>query len=167
MTEPELRELDLGVLIDATYEVLEGLATLQAAPTGEIPLATVMNKAAAAEESAKVALNAIGDLEREYLADQRSDETGRRRRNSPYTRLEGDVYWLQSALRSARILISEADKFANSRLLILRGEAGTGKTHPFVRLRQQPGRSGGTGHPALGSPFHRNRGTVDSGASAD
>ena len=129
VTEPELRELDLGVLIDATYEVLEGLATLQAAPTGEIPLATVMNKAAAAEESAKVALNAIGDLGREYLADQRSDETGRRRRNSPYTRLEGDVYGLQSALRSARILISEADKFANSRLLILRGEAGTGKTH--------------------------------------
>ena len=129
VTEPELRELDLGVLIDATCEVVEGLATLQASPTGEIPLATVMNKAAAAEESAKAALNAIGDLEREYLANQSPDENGRRRRNSPYTRLEGDVYGLQNALRSARILISAADTFANGRLLILRGEAGTGKTH--------------------------------------
>ena len=143
VTEPELRELDLRILIDATHDVLEGLATPQATPTGEIPLATVMNKAAAAEESAKAALNAIGDLEREYLAGQGPDENGRGRRNSPHARVEGDVYGLQSALRSARIQISEADKFANSRLLILRGEAGTGKTHllcDFASSRVEAGK---------------------------
>ena len=125
----ELRKPDLGSLTDATNDVLQRLAALEAAPTGEIPLVAIVEKVKAAEQNANEALNTIANLEREYLADQGRGEDGRQRGNSPYARQEGDVYRLQNSLRSARVLIDDADKFANSRLLILKGEAGTGKTH--------------------------------------
>ena len=161
----ELQGPDLGTLIDATNEVLKGFKSLEATPTGDIPLVAIIERADAAEKNASAVLNAIADLEREYLEDQRPDENGRRRRNSPYAQLEGDVYGLQGALRGARISVSEADKFANSRLLILKAEAGTGKTHLLCDFASSRVAAGAPVILLLGHRFTRIGRTVDPGTS--
>ena len=127
--DPALQEIELGDLLGAANGILLELGALEALPTGQLPLATIMDNAEAAAALAKPALDTISDLERQYWAERQLDDGRRRRRDSPFSRLEGDIYGLRSELRRVHALISEADKFANSQLLILKGAAGTGKTH--------------------------------------
>ena len=127
--DPALQEIELGDLLGAGNRILQELGALEARPAGQLPLATIMDSAEAAAALAKAALDTIFDLEQQYWAERKPDDGRRRRRDSPFSRLEGDIYGLRSELRRVHALIGEADKFANSQLLILTGAAGTGKTH--------------------------------------
>ena len=127
--DPALQEIELGDLLGAGNGILQELGALEARPAGQLPLATIMDNAEAAAALAEAALDTISDLEHQYWAERKLDDGRRRRRDSPFYRLEGDIYGLRSELHRVRTLIGEADRFANSRLLILKGAAGTGKTH--------------------------------------
>ena len=127
--DPTLEELDFDRLLKAGNEVLEELAALVSRPAGQLPLITIAGKAQSAETAAETTLGAVIDLERQHVAESGSDEGRSRYRNSPFTRMKGDLYRLQSELHRVRALLTEADGLANKQLVILKGAAGTGKTH--------------------------------------
>ena len=76
--DPALQEIELGDLLGAANGILQELGALEALPTGQLPLATIMDNAEAAAALAKPALDTISDLERQYWAERQLDD-GRRR----------------------------------------------------------------------------------------
>ena len=129
---------DLDELLRAGEDVLDAFAALESTPAGELSLAAVAEKVAAAESVASAAHGAVSELEHEYEAQRSRDDRGMRHPDNPFTRIARDIYGLQNELGKARAGLADAAKFGNSRLMILKGAAGTGKTHllcDFARKR--------------------------------
>lgn len=129
-------------LVSAVEAVLDGFAELEFAPAGDIDLAQIHKTIANAVPLSEEADAAARDLQREYH--DRLEQAGEptRYNNNPYSRIVTDIVRLQNQLDSVNYRLREASKLANNRLLIVEGNAGTGKTHllcDFARRRVDAG----------------------------
>ena len=124
-----LERLDLLELPQLGKTILEEFAALESTPIDEIPFATIADKIGQVESTTAEVLEELRQLERDYDAVQNSDTQAYSYRMNPYANWSHRIYRLQRKLSETRSCLSLADQFFNNRLMILKGDAGTGKTH--------------------------------------
>lgn len=124
-----LKRLDLLELPHLGNAILEEFAALESTQVDEIPLATIADQIAQAESTTAEILEELRQLERDYDAVKNADTQASSYRMNPYTNWIHRIYRLQGKLRETRSRLSVADRFFNNRLMILKGDGGTGKTH--------------------------------------
>ena len=140
------RNLPAEDLLHAVNAVLQGFSELSPDPVGELPFRTISERIREAESAARNYYETLSQHAEEYDA-QHPDETGGwGDRQNPFNERIHRVYRLQNELSAARAATDHAAEFANTQLMVLTGEAGTGKTHLLCDSAQ---RRVGTGAPTV------------------
>lgn len=137
-----LQRLDLQELPQLGNAILGKFAALEFSPVDEIPLRAIASDIGQAQSVASEVIRDWGQLEKEYDAQKPSAAQASPYRNNPYENWRRRLYRFQSRLSETEELLSEADELVNNRVLIVRGDAGTGKTHllcDFARERVRAG----------------------------
>ena len=125
-------------LSDLVDKVLKAIAQIEPAPAGDLPFADIAEKIASVQEEADRVEESLLQHKRDHFADKTDDDESRRYNNS----LKGRLYYLQDELEKARSTLKHAESIASSRLMLLKGKAGTGKTHllcDFAKRRIESG----------------------------
>ena len=137
-----LQRLDLRGLPQLGNAILEKFAALEFSPVDEIPLRAIASEIGQAQSVASEVIRDLWQLEKEYDAQKPSAAQASPSRNNPYEIWRRRLYRFQSRLSETEERLSEAEELVNNRVLIVRGDAGTGKTHllcDFARGRVQAG----------------------------
>ena len=137
-----LAGFDLERVVEATDATLSMFADLEAVPVGELPLCAIANQAAEAESAVSEIVSGLHRMGRDYDERRRRDGWDTRFGESPPGQLAGTFSRLRRELDASCTSLIEASEFANSRLMIIHGAAGTGKTHllcDFARSRVEAG----------------------------
>jgi hypothetical protein len=109
--------------------ILADLAAVQIQPTGALPFQAIADSIKTAEDSAQELSTLISEQERQHSAQQsKTPDKGQNTRN-PFSEPFYRLHYLSSELRQTRESLEHAAIFAGRSLVILMGEAGTGKTH--------------------------------------
>ncbi len=119
----------LDDLLEAGKKILKTFSLLEYIPDDTLPFAAITKEIEAVNCLASKAWKILFGLAREYDAKHQEEDGYSRHRNNPFAQRSHRIDRLQSKLREVRSTLSHADEFANSKLMILRGKAGTGKTH--------------------------------------
>ena len=137
-----LRRLDLRELPKLGNAILEKFAALELSPVGKIPLRAIASEIDQAQSVTDEVIQDLRQLERDYDAEKNPGAPAFPHRSNPYRDWLHRIYRLQSRLSETGERLSEADILFNNRLLTIRGDAGTGKTHllcDFARERMEAG----------------------------
>ena len=137
-----LQRLDLRELPQFGNETLERFAALEFSPVDEIPLRAIASVIGQSLSAASEVIQDLRHVEVEYNAQKPPVAQAFAYRNNPYENWRRRLYRFQSQLSETEERLSEAEKLVNNRLLIVRGDAGTGKTHllcDFASGRVQEG----------------------------
>ena len=128
--EEELRgNVELDDLLKSRDAVLGAFASLNPEPIGELPIAKIVQRIEAAIAECDTLEEPLEKHSREH-GSQRQETDGRSPyRTNPYRNVLHRVIPLRYRLREVCDRLEHADKIANGRVMILKGEAGTGKTH--------------------------------------
>ena len=124
-------------LLVAVDSVLDEFRTLEFTAADELEVQPIQQALVRANVIADEAQAAVRELQSEYESQRDKDEENPRYARNPYSRVTGDIRGLQTELDNADYGLSESSSVANSWLMILKGRAGTGKTHLNVRFCQQ------------------------------
>ncbi|MFH1219129.1 MAG: AVAST type 2 anti-phage system protein Avs2 [Candidatus Eisenbacteria bacterium] len=127
-------------LITKVEAVLAELADVQFQPIGPLPFSQIAGQVAVAEEAAEEVERFLSERERAHDAEA-SAKTGTTSRASypsnPFRERRLRLYSLSAELREAREALTHADRTASGALMLLRGDAGTGKTHLLCDVARQ------------------------------
>ena len=115
----------LSDLIDG---ILHEFSRIKPEPIGDLPFTDITKKITSAIEEVDTISESLSQLEREYLANKTNDAESRSYNNLFRGRFHY-VYQLRDELEEARSSLEHANSIASSRLMLLKGKAGTGKTH--------------------------------------
>ena len=124
-----LQRLDLLELPQIGNAILEKFAALDLSPVDEIPLRAIASEIDQAQSIAVKVIQDLRQLERDYDTQKNPGAQALPHRSNPYRDWLHRIYRLQSGLSEAGERLSEADNLVNRRLLTIKGDAGTGKTH--------------------------------------
>ena len=131
----QIGEADAAALLDGLAQtantVLAELAALEPIPNGTIPLRRLAGVANSAIVVASEATDILSKLE--VNAPHRQAGYPR----SPIERTVNDIRYIISAFHQVESASFEADEFANGGLIILKGDAGSGKTHLLCDLAKR------------------------------
>jgi hypothetical protein len=125
--------------------VLTDMGAISAQPTGPLRFKAIAKQICAAEEAAEELSRLLDESEREFekTPDALDTKMYRSYRSNPFRDRQHRLFGLMSELRTTREFLIHADHIAGSSLMLLRGAAGTGKTHllcDVARQRVQAGR---------------------------
>jgi hypothetical protein len=120
--------------------VLTALGTIDAQPTGPLPFKAISEQIRTAEAAAEELSRLLGERERELEAKLETTDTKTARlpyRSNPFRDRRIRLFGLTSELRMVRESLVHAEGIAGSALMLLRGVAGTGKTHLLCDVARQ------------------------------
>lgn len=120
--------------------ILTALGAIDAQPTGPLPFRAISEQVRAAEEVAEELSRLLGEREREMEAKSEPTDAQAPRpsyRSNPLRDRRVRLFHLTSELRTVRESLVHADIVAGSMLMLLRGVAGTGKTHLLCDIARQ------------------------------
>ena len=137
-----LQRLDLRELPQLGNAILEKFAALEFSPVNEIPIQAIANDIDQAQSVASKVIQDLWQLEVEYDAQKPPAAQASPYRNNPYENWRRRLYRFQSRLSETEERLSEAEELVNNRVLIVRGDAGTGKTHLLCDLGRERVRAG-------------------------
>lgn len=126
--------------------VLKSFAAIQSQPAGPLPFKSIIEQVISADQFAQELSKILEARECEFDAKAESSEAISSRssnRHNPYRERRIRLFQLASELQSAREALTHAEEIAGNTILLLRGLAGTGKTHllcDFARQRVASGR---------------------------
>ena len=147
------RNVPMDELRSAVEAVLEGLSRLQPTPIGELPFRCIHERVQEAQSAADDLLERLSQHAKRHDA-LHTEEAGRsRHRENPFSNRIYQVHQLLAKLRDAGPILNHADDISNSKLMILDGAAGTGKTHLLCDLSQQRATTGAPTIMLLGQRF--------------
>ena len=130
----------LDCLSSATGKVLETLAQLEASPAGYVGFPEILKAADKACKEGMKVLEHIWQLQADKSAKTEADPDSSGYYVNPVRDIPPYVHQLQMALQRVVAVCTQVDCLANTQLLLLKGDGGTGKTHlmcDFVRRRVQ------------------------------
>ncbi|MBI2360612.1 MAG: ATP-binding protein, partial [Deltaproteobacteria bacterium] len=135
-----------AVLTKLVNQVLLGLGQLRSDPIGPLGLHQLADKTSEVLTASMILERSL--LEREKQDDEKAVETSAEGTNvsyrrNPFREQRYRLYELQGEFRDLETELLEADSFAEASLLLLTGQAGTGKTHlvcDIARTRLRDGR---------------------------
>ncbi|MCY4652151.1 MAG: ATP-binding protein [Dehalococcoidia bacterium] len=127
--ENEETKLVLDKLLEFQSEIRARFSQVESTPEDTQKLAGLEDKLTSATATAEEAQDILYELE----SDDEPDDSDTEFRSAHTRRTSGDlpdrVFRLRSSLFMTRSFIGRTNKLANSSLMILNGDAGTGKTH--------------------------------------
>ena len=119
----------LDDLFEAGKKILKSFSLLEYTPNGNWSFDKITGKIESANCFAGKAAKILFNLRLEYDAKHEKEDNYSLLRDNPFAQRQIRINRLQSKLHEAHSTLSNADKFANNKLLILNGKRGTGKTH--------------------------------------
>jgi len=135
--EPAVDSLtsDLSSQVQA---IISDIQVIEVDPVGELPFREIAEHIASAEATAEELEPELLKHEQEYVA---KHPKGARLTQSdgvnPFRGWHHDLIRLSSALRDMCEVFSHAEKIADQTVMILKGDAGTGKTHLLCDIAKQ------------------------------
>lgn len=140
--EDPSRAVSTETLTSSLDEILDAMAQIEPVPIGKLPFAGIAEKITTALEETGKILEAPSRLEDECLVEHLKKKTPSSPKWSSFGERRNIVYRLQSELDDARSSLERADSIAGGQLMLLKGKAGTGKTHllcDFAKRRIETG----------------------------
>ena len=116
-------------LKEAVAHVLRAFSDLQPTPAEELPIADIVEKIKDLEAPTRAVVKSLKRLSEEYDSRQRESDDRSAYRYNPFRDLRDRVERLRYRLQEIVEILDRAEKIGNSRVMILKGDAGTGKTH--------------------------------------
>ena len=135
--EDPSRAVSTETLTSSLDEILDAMAQIEPVPIGKLPFAGIAKKITTALEETGKILEAPSRLEDECLVEHLKKETPSSPKWSSLDERRNIVYRLQSELDDARSSLERADSIAGGQLMLLKGKAGTGKTHLLCDLAKR------------------------------
>jgi hypothetical protein len=119
--------------------VLTSMGGINGQPTGLLPFEAIVEQIRAAEQAAEELHLLLDERQREFEPTPELTDTKTRRsnRSNPFRDRRILLFRLTSELRTTREALVNADAIAGSALMLLRGDAGTGKTHLLCDVARQ------------------------------
>jgi hypothetical protein len=128
--------------------VLSSIADLDAVPIDALPLCEIAKQADAALSIGERTIELVSERERSYdeAAKAKTEKAKAEKTKAdkpapyqvnPFQQLRSLLYGVTGELRNIQQRVGHADKVANNNLMVLRGEAGTGKTHLLCDVARQ------------------------------
>ena len=128
--DQRVKRLALDDLSIATTKVLDTLTRLEvSAAAGHLPLPEIVKAADEASKEGMQVLEHIRELQREEKPKSEDAPASSGHQAEPLRNILAYVHRLQMALQQVAEVCNHANALANSQLLLLKGEGGTGKTH--------------------------------------
>ena len=128
--------------LDAADAVLHEFRVLGFTPADELDLQPIQQAIARAISITHEAETAVRELEKVHESQRDNDRQQPQHQANPYSRVTRDVRGLERELGDVEYKLSEISSISNNPLMILKGSAGTGKTHlmcDFARRRIDAG----------------------------
>ena len=122
-------DVDLSELLQVGGSILKGFEKLHYIPVGEMPLAPIIDDISRADSIAEGVIQRLWQLESDRDAQQARSKQEKFFQSNPFATWTHHFSQLQIALSETEIRLSEACKFINNSLMIIKGDAGSGKTH--------------------------------------
>ncbi|MGI9101072.1 MAG: AVAST type 2 anti-phage system protein Avs2 [Terriglobales bacterium] len=142
---PDPKVEGLSSALEALVQkVLGQISALQVQPIGDLPLGTIVELLTSAGSSADELSKAVSEAESLYATEKVAQEPERATSalRNPYSDQRLRLYDLMSTLEAARKHFEHAAGVAGRSVMILRGRAGTGKTHLLCDVAIQRVNSG-------------------------
>lgn len=134
---PELRPL--LVEIDS---ILDEFRALEFNPDGELRVQPIQQALARVTGTANGAKTTVAQLQHQYASQQENSGERFQNQRNPYSRVTRDLGGLERELDRVGYKLNQTSDASNNRVMILKGSAGTGKTHlmcDFARRRIEAG----------------------------
>src|SRR5579884_2035386 len=137
--DAQIDNAESGVL-STVQTVLAALGAIDALPIGPLPFKEISQQIQSAERATAELITILGA--REHELDAELDATGenaseRSYPRNPFRDRRRQFLELEMELREGRESLVRADEIASNTLLIVRGAAGTGKTHLLCDIAQR------------------------------
>ena len=116
-------------LKEAVAHVLRAFSDLQPTPAEELPIADIVEKIKDLEAPTRAVLKSLKRLSEEYDSRQRESDDRSAFRYNPFRNLRYRVERLRYRLQEIVERLNRTEEIGNSQVMILKGDAGTGKTH--------------------------------------
>ncbi len=131
---PSINDTEIVAMIEgvsaAVHVALDSLGAISKVAAGPLPFATVAEKFEVSISRLHTLVVRLDECAHEHDAQQLGEKADlTQRRSNPFRQLSYYVRRLEHELRTAADALRRADQLAGSSILVLRGEAGTGKTH--------------------------------------
>ena len=120
---------DIDELSRATGVLLDLLAKIEISPIAHLPTADIAQAANKADEASVQVGDQVRELRSKHAAVSQGSRTSLTHYRDPFGDLLYYLQRFQRELRDAVETCTHAGALANARLLLLKGSAGTGKTH--------------------------------------
>ena len=143
----------LDELVEAVQGVLDEILALEPDPCGEMPLKKILDKLSALGSQVDDARRSAAMSAAEYERRKREDDRGAGRSHNPYAHIEGDLNALYDDLATVRYQLTSVEPFLNARVLLLKGDAGAGKTHLMCDFTQSRVEAGAPALLLMGQQF--------------
>ena len=124
----------LDSVLRAGEDVLSALSEIASAPTGPLPFGSIATKIENAKSAAQKARAVQSQLAREFDTESQERKKDRGYYNNPFKNTADRIFSLDYELSEALSKVRRAEEVCSSDLMILRGDAGTGKTHLLCDL---------------------------------
>lgn len=124
-------------LVAKAESVLGAIGKIEATPIGPLPYTGISQLISTALEASEALSHILGQREQEFESIREQDAStspGTSRRENPFREHRFGIGRLSSELYDVREAFEHADKIAGSEVILLRGDAGTGKTHLLCDL---------------------------------
>lgn len=132
------RTVSVERLLVLVNQLIEMFARIEPQPIGQLPFSDISGKVEAAKEEADRIADLLRELEHEDRPQRQQGYGTSRSGQSSVRERRHYIRQLQHELDEALLSLQRADRFASGRLMVLKGDAGTGKTHllcDFARRR--------------------------------
>ena len=130
----------LAAVSSKVQAVLTAISAIDVQATGPLPFRAISEQVRAAEEAGEELSRLLEQRKRELEAKPEAKDKKKRRssyRSNPFRDRRIRLLHLKSELEVARESFVHADQIADSPLMVLRGAAGTGKTHLLCDVASQ------------------------------
>ena len=122
----------ISQITSLTEQILSELSGINMQPVGELPFQKISSQVTTANTVTEKLDKLLYEYEREYDTKQANQKDGKRQSTysiNPFQERRYRLVALQRELRDLSESLENANRLASSNLLLLTGDAGTGKTH--------------------------------------
>ncbi len=125
-------------LVTKVEAVLAALAGVEFQPIGPLPFSNIVEEIIAAEKATEEVERLLSECEQAHDAKPPlNTEKKPSYPSNPFREQRFRLYGLSAELKEARQVLTHADRAASGALMLLRGRAGTGKTHLLCDVARQ------------------------------
>ena len=116
-------------LCRSVEEILKSFAALEFTSHGVLRYDCVVEKVIVTESMANAVQETLSELARDYESRTPDGKQEPRYQQNPFWNWSYRIFHLQATLRNVRSALDQANSLSNASLVVLKGDAGTGKTH--------------------------------------